>query len=578
MKRVAAARCPPQVPWTDVGGGVRVQRGVRLRLGRGVTLVSDHYYPPGWPGNGPAPTLLVRQPYGRAIATTVVYAQPEWFARQGFNVVIQDVRGRGDSDGTFYPFRHEGADGARTIEWLAKRPECNGRVGLYGFSYQGLTQLLAAAEQPEGLVCIAPAQTAGDLYHGWFYRNGALCLAATIGWAAQLLRADARRRRSRAAEETLEAAWRRLPELFAAAPYARIPELTRRGLPAYFTDWVAHREAGTYWAALDISTRHDRIAVPALHVAGWFDPYLAGSLDLFTRLRAEAATPAARAAQHLVCGPWVHLPWRRRAGDVDFGPEAELDTDALQVRWFRHWLQGDGSFDDEPPVRAFVPGENRWLALPGWPAGDAQSTWFLASGGRANSSAGDGKLAEAPAEGPPDAFCYEPEVPVLAPGPGGAPGVFDQSRAALLNNVLVYTSPPLLRPLAIGGTPRVTLFAQTSAPETDLAAKVVRVQPDGRAWNVSHGIARSGWLFRRTRHGADRVQEWTFNLEPACCVLGAGERLRLEVSSGAFPLYDRHPNTATPPHLAASRDWRPARTLVWHDAVRPSRLELPLLP
>ncbi len=133
------------------------------------------------PQPGPHPTLLMRQPYGRDIASTVVYAHPVWFARHGYNVVIQDVRGRGDSEGEFYPFRHEGRDGAETIAWLRTRPESNGRIGMYGFSYQGMTQLLAAAEQPEGLHCIAPGMTAYDLYHGWFYHHGALRFAST--WA-----------------------------------------------------------------------------------------------------------------------------------------------------------------------------------------------------------------------------------------------------------------------------------------------------------------------------------------------------------------------------------------------------------
>src|SRR5579871_1288321 len=142
--------------WVDCGDGVRLERGVRCRMRDGVELASDHYYSAP---SRPLPTLLMRQPYGRDIASTVVYAHPVWFARHGFNVVIQDVRGRGDSGGEFYPFRNEGADGVDTIAWLRTRPESNGRVGMYGFSYQGMTQLLAAAERPEGLQCISPGMT-----------------------------------------------------------------------------------------------------------------------------------------------------------------------------------------------------------------------------------------------------------------------------------------------------------------------------------------------------------------------------------------------------------------------------------
>lgn len=565
----------------DCGSGVTLERGVRLRLPDGTELVSDHYYPPG--ADTTAPTLLVRQPYGRAIATTVSLAQPEWFARHGYNVVIQDVRGRGDSTGKFYPFRDEGSDGALTVEWLAKRPECNGRLGMYGFSYQGLTQLLAAAEQPTGLSCIAPAQTAGDLFHGWFYHHGALRLAGTVGWATQMLKTDARRLKLRNASDALEAAWLKLPALFAQTPYAGIPELNTSGLPSYFRDWVSHREPGDYWAAHDISRRYGRIIIPGLHIAGWFDPYLLGSIALYENLAAHAGTQHARANQFLVAGPWVHIPWGQFAGETDFGSAANLDTDALLLRWFNHWLKDSGEFASEPKVKLFAQSENRWHSLNEWPSQGASNpssttSWFLRSDGFANSSKGDGTLAAtAPAtEEPRDSFCYEPEVPVLSPGMG-APGQFNQARAELLNNVLIYTSAELTERLHVCGSPRVSLFAQTSAEQTDLVAKLVRVTCDGRALNVCLGIARSDFLFRDPAHKPNTPQRWEFALEPTSCVFAPGERVRLEISSSAFPLYDRHPNCNVPPQLATSWDWQQARTQILHDAAHPSSLNLPVL-
>src|SRR5208337_3106297 len=187
-----------------------------------VRLVSDHYYPTG---EGPFPTLLMRQPYGRDIASTVVYAHPVWFARHGYHVAIQDVRGRGGSEGEFYPFRHEGPDGAETIGWLRNHPASNGRIGMYGFSYQGATQLLAAAERPEGLECIAPHMTAVDLYHGWFYHHGALRLSPSLGWGIQMLREDARRLGLREASDRLEAAWANVRAQATHVPYAEHPAI-----------------------------------------------------------------------------------------------------------------------------------------------------------------------------------------------------------------------------------------------------------------------------------------------------------------------------------------------------------------
>jgi len=216
------------------GEGVTLERGVDCRMHDGVLLRSDHYYAAG---GGPHPTLLMRQPYGRDIASTVVYAHPIWFARHGYNVVIQDVRGRGGSQGAFYPFRHEGKDGAETVAWLRSRPECNGRIGMYGFSYQGATQLLAAAEQPQGLECIAPAMTACDLYRGWFYHNGALRLASTLGWGLQMLKEDARRLGLHEASAKLEAAWSNVRAQPSHLPYARHPAISDPGLPSYVRDW-----------------------------------------------------------------------------------------------------------------------------------------------------------------------------------------------------------------------------------------------------------------------------------------------------------------------------------------------------
>ena len=281
---------PPS--WIDCGNGVRLERGVRCRMSDGVELVSDHYYPPQ---PGPHPTLLMRQPYGRDIASTVVYAHPVWFARHGYNVVIQDVRGRGDSGGDFYPFRNEGRDGAETIAWLRTRPESNGRVGMYGFSYQGMTQLLAAAEQPEGSLCIAPGMTAHDLYHGWFYHHGALRLASTLGWGLQMLKADARRLKLREASDRLEQAWANLAAQTSVLPFRDHPALHGEGLPQYVLDWFDHAEPGEYWTALDVSRKLDRIRVPALHVSGWYDTYLQGQHRRLSRAVRKRGQRRARA-------------------------------------------------------------------------------------------------------------------------------------------------------------------------------------------------------------------------------------------------------------------------------------------
>jgi putative CocE/NonD family hydrolase len=547
-----------------MGNGVTLERAVRCTLADRCTLISDHYYPPT---DRPAPTLLMRQPYGRDIASTVVYAHPAWFASHGYNVVIQDVRGRGDSDGEFYPFRHERADGAETIAWLRARPESNGRVGMYGFSYQGATQLLAAAAQPEGLECIAPAMTACDLYHGWFYHHGALRLASTIGWGLQMLRADARRRGLTEAHEALEAAWLEVRTQPLFAPYAALGWLQAEGLPTYLRDWLEHTEAGEYWAALDVSTSLDRITIPALHVSGWYDTYLKGSVDGFLALSKHKH-------QYLLAGPWQHIPWGPRIGDSNFGADAALDTDALLLRWFNHWLKDSGEFAGEPRVRHFAlgaveQGASRWHRAVSLDSGNAL-TLYLGGEGRANSSKGDGVLSSAaPRHAVRDHFVYDPEVPVTA-----APGPSDQAVLEQGNNLLVYTSAPLRAPVHILGSPVVALYAATSAPLADFTAKLVRLTPAGRAEFLSIGIARSSYLF--PEYSSDSVRAWRFQLEPTSAIFAAGDSIRLEVAGCAFPLYDRNPSTAEPARNAGPRNWRRSTHSLLHGPAHPSHLELPL--
>ncbi|MDP9039630.1 MAG: CocE/NonD family hydrolase [Acidobacteriota bacterium] len=544
-----------------------------------MTLYADHYYPPG---NGSSPTLLMRQPYGRDIASTVVYAHPAYFARHGYNVVIQDVRGRGDSEGEFYPFRHEGRDGAETIAALRRRPEADGRVGMYGFSYQGMTQLLAAAEAPEGLCCIAPAQTAHDLYRGWFYANGVLRLASALGWGLQMLKADARRLGLRDASERLERAWASLAAQLLETPYGGHPAIQAEGLPAYVRDWLEHDRPDEYWSAQDVSRCVHRIGVPALHISGWFDTYLSGSIAGFLALSGGASTAHAREHQYLVAGPWMHIPWGGRIGAYAFGPEANLDTDALHLRWFNHWLKDSGEFEGEPRIRHyaldFACGKGRWHEATEWPKPE-EATWvfYLHSEGRANSSRGDGRLLhEAPAgDQPPDVVIFDPEVPVPAPGGlANAAGPSDQSTLELGNNVLVYTSAPLPRSTHLFGSAVVELYCATSATHADLVVKLILLRPSGEAIFVAIGIARSSATF--SEYLADTPQRWQFEIAPTSCVFAPGDCIRIEIASSAWPLFDRNPGNAMPPRLADSWSWQRSTQLLFHDAARPSSIRLPI--
>jgi uncharacterized protein len=553
----------------DCGSGVRLERAVTAVMRDGIKLVSDHYYPPG---DGPFPTLLMRQPYGRAIAATVVYAHPVWFARAGYHVVIQDVRGRGDSEGDFYPFRQEGSDGFDTLSWLVSHSACNGKIGMYGFSYQGMTQWLAAAEHPPGLLAIAPWMTAHDLYEGWFYQQGVLRLADTIGWGIQMLREDARRRQLTPVSAELEAAWvqARQPAFF--APYGELPVLAHKGLPSYVRDWIEHRSRDDYWSALDIRDRVASLRLPALHLSGWYDLFLRGSVAGF-RAFSAAGVPH----QYLIAGPWLHIPWGDRVGDMSLGEAARFDTNKLLLRWFNHWLKGTDDFAGEPVVRHFVLGANCWTASDVW-GGSQQQTYFLRSDGAANSRQGDGKLS---ANSPDkieaqDWFVHDPETPVGAPGgPTASAGSFDQSGIEQGNNVLVYTSDPLEEEVAVFGSPMLTLYASSSAETTDFVGKLVRVRPDHKCEFICIGVARSDSLWGEG-YRADQVHEWRFELEPTSCRFNQGDSIRLEIASSAFPLFDRNPGVKIAPYKASPWNWRRSTQSILHQPGSESKLELPV--
>ena len=332
-------------------------------------------------------------------------------------------------------------------------------------------------------------------------------------------------------------------------------------------------------AELDISTRYSKIAIPALHISGWYDTYLEGSIAGYLALRKQAATAFARRHQYLLAGPWVHIPWGDRLGDQNLGPAANLDTDAHLLRWFNHWLKDSEEFDDEPAVRHFALGSNQWHVTNEWPE-EAAYGLYLHSAGNANSRKGDGGLSDQmpDADELRDVFVYDPEVPVYAPGgPQSLSGPFDQASVEMGNNLLVYTAQPLKEPVHVFGRPRVKLYAATSADSADFVAKLIRVTAAGRAGFVCIGIARSSWLFQQSGYKADVVQCWEFTLEPTSIVFGAGDAVRLEIASSAFPLYDRNSSSEMSPELAGPWTWKRSTQQIAHSLEYPSALYLPVI-
>jgi putative CocE/NonD family hydrolase len=562
---------------------VALERDVPCRMRDGVTLFADVYTPRG---EGPFPVILMRLPYDKQQAENIAYADPSWYARHGYIVVIQDTRGCCTAEGEFVPFRHEAEDGYDAIEWAARLPRANGKVGMYGFSYAGATQLLPATLRPPSLTTICPGLTASQYYEGWTYNQGALALGFAMSWALDLASREARRAGDDAAVAELTTAYANVKGWNWFLPLDAFPPLTGR-YGNYFLDWLAHPTNDDYWRRWSIEANYGRLTVPALHVGGWYDVFLSGTVENFLGLRERAGSEAARAAQKLLIGPWMHIPWSPLTATGE-GP-GPIVVDDLQLRWFDQFLKGEETGVLEAPVTLYVQGADEWRDYADWPPpGAAPTRWFLHSAGRANSRFGDGTLSpEAPGEEPPDRFTYDPLYPV--PSLGGhsccfdfaAPmGPADQRPVEALNAVLVYTSEPLTEPIELIGDVSVTLYAATSARDTDWTARLCEVYPDGRSINLQEGIVRArsrDSLSEPSLVEPDRVYQYKIPLGPVGARIAAGNRVRVTIASSDFPQWDRNLNTGGPLFGENVSAAVVATQTVLHDAAHPSHVTLPVV-
>ncbi len=573
-----------------------VERDVAVPMRDGTVLYADVYRPEA---AGRYPVILLRTPYNKALPR-VAYLQldPMRAASRGYALLVQDVRGRFASEGAFYTFRHEVEDGYDTVEWAAGQPWSDGNVGMYGASYMGATQWLAALAKPPHLRCLVPMITASDYHEGWTYQGGAFQLGFNLSWTlANLVLTNLSHFKLTPADlaavraELIDAV-DRMCGAFEHLPLDAYPMLRKHGLADYYYDWLAHPDDDAYWHQWNIESRHAEITVPALNIGGWYDIFLGGTLRNFLGMRRNGPTPAAR-SQRLIVGPWFHgLLWPNINGEVDFGVLSQgvaIDLDAILLRWYDHWLKGiDTGMLAEPPVKLFVMGENRWRDESDWPTTRARETrFYLHGGGRAATLAGDGRLGtEAPGHEPADHYLYDPRNPV--PTRGGAlccwqaavpAGAYDQCQVEARPDVLVYTTPPLEVPVEVVGPVIAKLWAASSAPDTDFTAKLVDVEPSGYARNLTDGIVRARYRESTARTSLiepGRVYEYTIDLWATANVFKAGHRVRLEISSSNFPRFDRNPNTGRP--FPSEAELRPAMQTIFHDETRPSHVVLPIIP
>jgi len=575
---------------------VKIDFNVPVSMRDGITLYADVFRPDA-PGQFPG--LMSRTPYDKgAQANRVGTLDAIRAATNGYATVVQDVRGRYESEGEFYTFVNEINDGYDSIEWLADQPWCTGKVGTYGISYVGATQWLAAKAKPPSLAAMAPGFTAADYHEGWAWQGGAFELGFNLSWATGALSAANWGKLSRdigKGPSDLESLIRVKDDLnsgFSHLPVKDLPHL-KDGIAPYYYDWLAHPEYDEYWKALCIEESHSEITTPALNVGGWYDIFMGGSIRNFTNMRNNAATEQARNGQRLVIGPWIHSGSPINvSGNFNFGSRSSslaVDLQGMYLRYYDHYLKGeDNGVADEKPVRIFVMGANQWRSEDEWPLKRAQQTkFYLHSHGRANSLNGDGTLSqESPGMESPDVYHYNPLFPVPTSGGGlccdpafMAPGAYDQRDIESRDDVLVYSTPPLEQDMEVTGPVSVTLFATSSAVDTDFTAKLVDVEPDGSARNLTDGIIRA--RYRVPRQPAElitpgEVYEFTIDLWATSNVFKKGHRIRLDISSSNFPRFDRNLNTGGP--IGGETEFVSALQTVLHSGGNASSLNLEVIP
>jgi len=565
---------------------VTIEQGILMKTRDGVALRADIYRPLA---KGKFPVLLKRTPYGKNIPAGPSDRRRgvdwDWgFApkavKRGYVVIVQDCRGTFTSDGEWYPFRHDTQDGYDTVEWAASLPYSNGKIGMWGMSYVGMTQLLSAITAPPHLSGIFPVETGSNPHGDWFYQGGAIAQSFMRAWAS-VFAADAFNRR---VWKDLQAFSQQSVWELPLSSYRFFDIGTTETLAPYYFDWLAHPNYDDYWRQQSVEEDHAKVVVPAFHVGGWYDLFLNGTLRNYVGLKTRGGSDAARRGQRLMVGPWSHHQpplMMSQTGEIDFGVQArpKPDLDDVALRWFDHILKGiDNGIDREKPVKIFVMGKNTWREEDDWPLPDTRyERFYLHSGGRANRLSGDGVLSRvAPKAEPSDHYVYDPAFPV--PSCGSAAEPRDQRPIEAREDVLVYSTPVFKEDFEVTGPISLQLFARSSAVDTDFTGKLVDVWPNGFVQNLTDGILRA--RYRNSRETPEpinpgEIYTYTIDLGATSNVFLQGHRLRLEISSSNFPRFDRNLNLGE--DQASSTRMVKAENTIYHSHEYPSALVLPVV-
>ena len=570
-----------------------VEKNVMVPMPDGVRLATDLYRPDG--AGERLPVILIRLPYNKdTYRGATIPAQ--FFAGQGYMVVVQDVRGQFSSEGDYRVQITDAGDGYDAIDWIVRQPWSTGKVGTYGCSYLGEVQYLLSTRRHPAHVAMIPQSASGAVGPaGGFYTNfgvndgGALTLSSIFGWftlAGHKVRvADRATLGAIRSNINFQEMLRSLP-IYTLARRANLPL-------SDFEDYVSHIPGDSYWAEVGYLSDDHRFDTPSLHVNSWLDLTPEQTLYTFNLMRRNAVSTRGGDNQFVIMSPTVHCASESATEQTTVGSrnvgDARFPYWQFYLDWFDHWVKGiDNGVTDLPKVHYYVMGLNEWRSADTWPVPEMTPVpYYLASGGDARSSEGDGTLSVThPTSDGSDTFVYDPASPFPSRGgticctgnPEDQAGIFDQSDLELRSDLLVYTTPPLDEGVTIAGSVKAVLYVSSDARDTDFTAKLIDVDSEGRSWNVVNGILRL-----RYREGFDKtvwledgeVYRIEVPLKATAHHFLPGHRIRLDISSSDFPMYDRNMKTGGDNYTETS--WVTATNTVRHGGRTASHVLLPVV-
>lgn len=522
------------------------QLDLKIPMPDGVVLLANRIAPVGGES---LPIILMRDPYASRGSKPDVMS--ELVARRGYQVIYQNCRGRFGSGGEFQPFRNEREDGLATLKWISEQPWFSGSVGMFGLSYWGYAQLAAGAGAPDYLKALVPSMAASTMYNV-FRAHGTFSFFCLLNWSydtfLSYLQESAKDKRKVKAQskDALQRGFSRLPVGEA--------DMTTLGFTLPFFQEVIRNDKPTdeLWAAIDKSKLVKDIQAPVHFVAGWYDFCLGDELADYEALQSAGKRP------YLTISDSTH------AGMA--GMRADFKE---SFAWYDAYLKGNRAALRSSPVSVYVMGIKKWVDLPSWPPQSIKTAWYLQAGG--------GLSPKTPvSEQSPSRFRYDPADPT--PNVGGAiikgGGPKDNRKLEARKDVLTFTSEPMKENLTIIGPVSAELYVKSTNEHTDFFARLCDVAPNGKSINICDGIVRL--TPGSTRADKDGVHQVTINLLSTAHCFKPGHRVRLQVSSGAHPMFNRNLGTGEP--IATGTRMKTADQEVFHDKLHHSTIVLPTVP